>query len=103
MCGVDKSDMSHSTAVAAAPSPLRDISCKHPAHKATHSYKQQQIIHPHPLNFPNPPVWTNLWRQATHVKYHSHHSNKWSGSSVIAVKAPQIEPQWIHLLQQKAA
>jgi hypothetical protein len=51
-----------------------------------------------------------MWRQATHSKYHSHHSRKWSGSSVRAVKgdlpainAPQIEPQWIHLFQQKAA
>jgi hypothetical protein len=31
--------------------------------------------------------FTNLWCQATHSKYHSHHSNKWSGSSVQAVKA----------------
>jgi hypothetical protein len=34
---VDKGDMSHSTAVAAAPSPLRDISFKHPVHKAIHT------------------------------------------------------------------
>jgi len=28
-----------------------------------------------------------LWHQASHTKYHSHHSSKWSGSSVRAVKA----------------
>jgi hypothetical protein len=53
----------------------------------------------------------NLWRQATHSKYIPFSSLQQverlicpsSQGDLPAINAPQIEPQWIHLFQQKAA
>jgi hypothetical protein len=52
-----------------------------------------------------------LWRQATHSKYTNlitpasgaAHLCPSSRGDLPAINLPQIEPQWIHLFQQKAA
>jgi hypothetical protein len=52
-----------------------------------------------------------VWRQATLSKYTilitpaggAAHLSERSQGDLPAINAPQIEPQWIHLFQQKAA